>query len=272
MTCGQSPFVTVFNTFIAGLRQHRSVAVGGSNVQFEPDWTVLFVAQVRTGGVVSTIVIVCLQVFVLPQQSRASQIRIMNCGQVPLVNVPNIETPCRQQLSVAVGVPNSQEEPHSKVRSGGQNVNTGGVVSTTVIFWLQVLVLPQQSEATQTRVRTNGQLGLFVKVPKIVTPARQQLSVAIGVSKEQFEPHSTVRFVGHNVNNRGVVSTIVIGWLQVLVLPQQSSATQTRVIICGQMLVLVNVPNTAIPWRQQLSVAVGVPKVQGVPHSTVRLV
>src|SRR5690349_7550277 len=130
MTWGQSPFVTVFKTFIAGLRQQRSVAVGGSNVQFEPQRTVLFVAHVRTGGVVSTSVTVSLQVFVLPQQSRASQIRVMNCGQVPLVNVPNTETPCRQQLSVATGVPNSHGEPHSKVRSGGQNVNTGGVVST----------------------------------------------------------------------------------------------------------------------------------------------
>ena len=114
MTCGHSPFVTVFNTFIAGLRQHRSVAVGGSNVQFEPHNTVLFVAQVRTGGVVSTIVTVSLQVFVLPQQSRASQIRVMNCGQVPFVNVPNTETPWRQQLSVATGVPNSHETIRKK--------------------------------------------------------------------------------------------------------------------------------------------------------------
>jgi hypothetical protein len=74
------------------------------------------------------------------------------------------------------------------------------------------------------------------------------------------------------VNTGGVVSTIVIVWLHVLVLPQQSYATQTRVMICGQMLVLVNVPNTEIPWKQQLSVAVGVPKLQDEPHSTVRLV
>ena len=133
MTCGHKPLVTVFNTLIAGLRQHRSVAVGGSNVQFEPHRTVLFVAQVRVGGVVSTIVTVSLHVFVLPQQSRASQIRVMNCGQVPLVNVPNTETPCRQQLSVATGVPNSHGCPHSKVRSGGQNVNTGGVVSGVIV-------------------------------------------------------------------------------------------------------------------------------------------
>ena len=67
------------------------------------------------------------------EQSRATQIRVMNCGQVPFVNVPNTETPCRQQLSVATGVPNSHGEPHSTVRSDGQNVNTGGVVSWTVI-------------------------------------------------------------------------------------------------------------------------------------------
>src|SRR5215470_5097494 len=178
MTCGHRPFVTVFNTFIAGFRQHRSVAVGGSNVQFEPHSTVLFVAQVRTGGVVSTIVTVCLQVFVLPQQSRATQTRVMNCGQVPLVNVPNTKIPAKQQLSVAVGVPNSHGWPHSNVRSGGHEVNTGGVVSTIVTVWLQVLVLPQQSAATHTRVTINGQLGLFVNWPNIEIDARQQLSNA----------------------------------------------------------------------------------------------
>src|SRR5262245_48863539 len=150
MTCGHKPFVTVFNTLIAGLRQHRSVAVGGSNVQFEPHSTVLFVAQVRTGGVVSTIVTAWLQVLVLPWRARASKTRVMNCRQVPFVNVPNIETPCRQQLSVAIGVPNSHGWPHSNVRSGGQEVNTGGVVSTIVTVWLQVLVLPQQSAASHT--------------------------------------------------------------------------------------------------------------------------
>jgi hypothetical protein len=161
--------------------------------------------------VVSTTVITWLQVLVLPQQSRASQTRVMICGQMPaFVNVPNIETPCRQQLSVADGVPNSHVEPHSTVRLVGQNVNTGGVVSTIVTVWLHVFVLPQQSEATQTRVTTSGQFGLFVNVPKIEIPARQQLSVAIGTSKAQFEPHSTVRLVGQSVNTGGVVSSIVI--------------------------------------------------------------
>ena len=50
MTCGHRPLVTVFNTLIAGLRQQRSVAVGGSKVQFEPQRTVLFVAQVVIAG------------------------------------------------------------------------------------------------------------------------------------------------------------------------------------------------------------------------------
>jgi hypothetical protein len=108
------------------------------------------------------------------------------------------------------------------VRSGGQNVNTGGVVSTTVTVWLQVLVLPQQSEATQTRVTTSGQLGLFVNWLKIETPWRQQLSWTIGTSKFHCVPHSTVRLVGHNTNTGGIVSWTVIVWLQVLVLPQQS--------------------------------------------------
>jgi hypothetical protein len=134
-----------------------------------------------------------------------------------------------------------------------------------------VLVLPQQSFATQIRVITRGHTLAFVKVPNTETSCRQQLSVATGVSKVHEEPHSTVRFVGQKVNTGGVVSITVIVWLQVFVFPQQSRASQVRVMNCGHWP-LVTVPRTATPWRQQLSIAEGVPNSQAIPHSTVRLV
>jgi hypothetical protein len=97
-----------------------------------PHSTVLFVTQMIVGGVVSTTVTVWLHVLELPQQSIATHVRVTNRGQMPLVKVPSMLTPCRQQLSVATGVPNSHGCPHCTVMLLGHEVNTGGSVSITV--------------------------------------------------------------------------------------------------------------------------------------------
>jgi hypothetical protein len=62
---------TVMVTFVP---QQASTAVGGSNDQFEPHWTVLLVEQVMTGGVVSTILTISMHVAVFEQQSMACQV------------------------------------------------------------------------------------------------------------------------------------------------------------------------------------------------------
>src|SRR2546423_10688156 len=103
-----------------GFEQQLSVATGGSKLHGLPHSTVLSSEEVRTGGVVSMFVIVWLHVLVLPQQSLATQTRVITCGQTPLVKVPSIETPARQQLSVATGASKLQLEPHSTVRFVGQ--------------------------------------------------------------------------------------------------------------------------------------------------------
>ena len=69
-----------------------SLAVGTSKTKAVPHWTVLLVAQMMTGGVVSTFVTVWLQVLVLPHASVASQVRVMTCGQTPLVAVLRMVT------------------------------------------------------------------------------------------------------------------------------------------------------------------------------------
>src|SRR5437879_1913814 len=106
-----------------------------------------------TGVVVSTTVTVWLQNARLLQQSVTDQVRIHVCGQAPLVTVLTtlIVTFVPQQASRAVGVSKVQGVPHSTTLFDGQ-LMTGGVVSDTVMVWLQVLVLPQQSVANQTRV------------------------------------------------------------------------------------------------------------------------
>ena len=57
-------------------------------------------------------------------------------------------------MSVALALPvaaGSVDLSHSTVAGGGQTM-AGGVVSTTVMIWLQVAALPHASTAVQVRV------------------------------------------------------------------------------------------------------------------------
>jgi hypothetical protein len=116
-----------------GLEQQASVAIGGSNVHGVPHSTVLSGEQVNTGGVVSMLVTVWLQILLFPQQSYATQVRVMICGQTPLVTVLNtLTTGLEQQLSEATGGSKVQLEPHSTTLPRAQT-SDGGVVSIFVI-------------------------------------------------------------------------------------------------------------------------------------------
>src|SRR5258705_12279819 len=77
-------------------------------------------------------------------------------------------------------------------------VITGAVVSTTVTFWLQEALLPQASVACQDRKGVEegkrGVLGVGRMIKKKIT-ALPLLSVAVGASKVQVAPSSTVLLV-----------------------------------------------------------------------------
>src|SRR6266496_866250 len=132
-----------------------SLAVGGSKVQMLPYSTVLFGTQVIVGLVVSITVTFWLQSAVLPQASVARQVRVASkvLPQCPvrLVTVLRTVMVTLPQVSVAVGVSNDQLLVHSTVLLGTQ-VMVGGVWSSSVTFWLQSAVLPQESVARHVRV------------------------------------------------------------------------------------------------------------------------
>src|SRR5437879_6973145 len=101
-------------------------------------------------------------------------------------------------LSVAVGASKFQSTPCFTVLFVLLHVMTGAVVSTTVTFWLQELVLPQASVASQVRVASKvlPQWPVtLVTVLRIVIVALPLLSVAVGASKVQAAPCSTVLLV-----------------------------------------------------------------------------
>src|SRR6266699_3310732 len=102
-------------------------------------------------------------------------------------------------LSVAVGASKLQAAPCSTVLLVLLQVMTGAVVSTMVPLSVQVL--------------------LFVRVLGSLIVAVPLLSVAVGASKLQPAPCSTVLLVLLQVMTGAVVSTMVTFWLQVLLLP-----------------------------------------------------
>src|SRR5207244_2534382 len=100
-----------------------------------------------------------------------------------------------QHTSEAVGSSKLQEAPRLTVLFVAQ-VMTGGVLSTTVTFWLQDAWLEQQSVACQVRVIALGQAPLVVVLRRVmITLVPQQTSETEGASKLQAEPHSTLLFV-----------------------------------------------------------------------------
>src|ERR1051326_4572654 len=98
-----------------------------------------------------------------------------------------------------------------------------------------------------------------------------KLSIAVGRSKSQVVPHSTV-FAPAQVIVGGVESITVTVWLQVAALPQMSIAVQVRVAVkVFPQAELVSVRPGAIMTfaPSHASRATGVSKVQLLPHSTV---
>src|SRR6188474_1557281 len=123
--------------------------------------------QVMLGGVLSSTLIVRLQVAVLPQSSVAVQVRVtlgipVQLAEVTSLNVMDTEA---SQASLAVAAP--------KVGTDGQligdttvgQVMLGGVISCTLIVRLQVAVLPQSSVAVQVRVT----LGIPVQLAEVTS-------------------------------------------------------------------------------------------------------
>src|SRR5689334_4529803 len=160
----------------------------------------------------------------------------MICCTQPMVFVTKLAmemvTFVPQHASIAVGRRNVNGVPHWRFWFGPKLVNTGGVVSTTVTVWLHVTPLLQQSIASQVRVIIAGhddKLFVIVLTTVTVTFVPQHASIAVGGSKVQALPHTTVLFVAH-VKSGGVVSITDTAWLQIEeVLAQQSTATHLRV-------------------------------------------
>src|SRR5436309_1821543 len=161
-----------------------------------------------------------MQVAVLPQPSVALQVRSIPGTPVQLGGVPasaKVIATGAAQLSVAVAEPvldGSVEAPHWSCRSGGQ-LMVGGVVSTKVMCWTQVAVLPQPSVALQVRSipGTPVQLAAVAASANAIATGAWQLSVAVAEPVRPGSvgsPHWSCRSAGQVIVG-GVVSMNEMG-------------------------------------------------------------
>lgn len=187
--------------------------------------TVASGTSVIVGGVVSTIVIVCSDVFIRPHEFVAFHVRTNE----PVLPQPSdigpsvwlIVTLPQESLPVAEPVPDGSVEPlHSTVASGTSEI-VGGVVSTIVIVCTHEDVLEQPSVAVQVRVITPvpPQPGANESVNPTVGVLQLSVAVADPVAAGRvLAPHSRFTLGGHEITG-AVVSTTLTVLLQVIVVP-----------------------------------------------------
>src|SRR4029079_587700 len=253
---------------------HASLAVGVPNDGVSGHSMVAATGtEVNTGAVLSVTVIVCDAVAVLPHASVAINVlvRVYSLAQVPgaLASVEVIDTV--PHASLAVGVPNDGVSGHSMVAATGMEVNTGAVLSVTVIVCDAVAVLPHASVAINVLVRVYSLAqvpGALASVEVIDTVPHA--SLAVGVPNDGVSGHSMVAATGTEVNTGAVLSVTVIVCDAVAVLPHASVAINVLVRVYS----LAQVPGAlasveVIDTVPHASLAVGVPNVGVSGHSMV---
>jgi len=228
-----------------------------------------------TGAVLSSTVIVCAAVAVLPQASVAVHVLVMEYSPAQR---PGVVTSAKLKLAVpqaslAVGVLNTGVTVHSIVMLAPTPLMTGAVLSSTVIVCAAVAVLPQASVAVHVLVMENSPAqrpGVFTSLNVIVVVP--QASLAVGVLNTGVTVHSIVMLAPTPEMTGAVLSSTVIVCAAVAVLPQASVAVH--------VLVMENSPAqrpgvvTSAKFKlvvPQASLAVGEEKTGVAVHSIVML-
>jgi hypothetical protein len=109
-----------------------------------------------------------------------------------------------------VGVEKTGAVGHAIVLMAGRDPMEGIVVSSTVMVWEVVAVLPQASVAVQVRTTAPHPLGVDVaRLRDVIAP---QASLAVACAKLGVDGQSTVEATGSAANDGPVVSCTTIVW------------------------------------------------------------
>src|ERR1043166_4793311 len=208
-------YLLVVNAEVRLGPQQISEAVGGSNTQPLPHWTVLLLAQVRLGGVVSTTVTTCVQTLTPPpQQLLACQTCEIALGQpgpprrlVELLS--KVKAKLVQHRSMKGGGLVGMGLPHSTTVPAAVEHSSVGGEGTKLINCVQVVLLPQQSTAFQNREIPPLQPGL-VELPRRTTCTALQhgdKTAGFNGGTGSGPPQATVMFVHNKTGGPGRIVT-----------------------------------------------------------------
>src|SRR4029077_2019035 len=150
---------------------------------------------------------VTLEVLPLPSL-KVQVITVVPCVVIgKLVDVVAVTVPT--QLSVAVGAVGDAE--HSAVTSGNEAGAAGGVISSSITFWVTLEVLPLPSLKVQViTVVPCVVIGKLVDVVAVIT-APAQPSMAVG-AVILFTEHSAVTSGNEAGAAGGVISSSITFW------------------------------------------------------------
>jgi hypothetical protein len=191
------PVETVTSTKVnVGFGSQASVTVGVDQTGVAGHAMVWFgPTPLITGAVLSSIVIVCEAVAVLPQASVAVHVLVVTIRQ-PTVLVTSTKVKVAiPQSSVTVGVDHTGVVPTQLIVWFGPTPEiTGAVLSFIVIVCEAVAVLPQASVAVHVLVITIGHPVETVTSTKVNVGFGSQLSVTVGVDQTGVAGHAIVWF------------------------------------------------------------------------------
>src|SRR3989454_5803061 len=181
-TTGQLPLLLSTKVSV-GLASHASVAVAAAKLGVAGQSIVLAAGKAAiAGGVMSRTLMVWLAVLLLPQASRAVQVRTCTTGQVPLLLSTKVNVGLASHASVAIAAAKLGAAGQSIVLGTGKAAITGGVMSRTLEEWRAGLVWRHRWVADQVKTSTTGQLPLLLST-KVNVGLASQVSVAVAVAK-----------------------------------------------------------------------------------------
>ena len=221
----------------------------------------------KTGTSLSSTVIIWISVTVLLHESVAVHVRVIVYGQPVDIFSEKITATFGVQLSLAVTIAATGIELQSTVTSFGTFAKTGASLSSTVITWVSVTILLQESLAVHVRVIMYGQ-PVEISSEKTTVTSCVQLSFAVTLAVVGIDAQSTVTSSGTSTKVGKVLSSTVISWETIVWFPHESVAVQTLAIKYGQPIFRVSENSKSI-FPKQLSLTVTFATFGIASHSTV---
>src|SRR5690606_10472628 len=155
-------------------------------------------ASTKLGACLSSMVMICVCVVLLPAQSVAVHMRsrvVAHPSEV--IFSSKVTVALASQLSIAVSNAASGTSPQATViSSGSASTKLGACLSSTVMICVCVVLLPTQSQAVHMRSGLVSHPSEVIFSSKVTVALASQLSIAVSTVASGTSPQATVRSSG----------------------------------------------------------------------------